>query len=284
MFISKEYASTLYLAHGRCGNLRRRARAGRNTQHAIGCIRCLRENGRSSGCEADSLTLSPSYTRIHVQQHHIGSRMDLVLESFDHYLGDALYSSIPLSTSSFCTSPTASSLLQSACTTFLPLSPILRDAIPRQLLSLFALTYAGIFVLYFSLATLSYYTLFDHRMMTHPRFLPAQIQQEIKVSMDSFAPVAFMTLPWFLGDVRGWSKLYGSVAEGPFGSEGGYKAGLYMAGVSVAFLLFTDFLIYFVHKALHHPVSSQIRSREVVQQELTLCSSFTFEANLQENT
>lgn len=145
--------------------------------------------------------------------------------------------------------------MQSACSTFLPSAPILRDAIPRQLLSLFALTYAGIFVLYFSLATLSYYTLFDHRMMTHPRFLPSQVKQEIKVSMDSFAPVAFMTLPWFLGDVRGWSKLYGSVAEGPFGSEGGYKAGLYMAGVSVAFLLFTDFLIYFVHKALHHPVS-----------------------------
>lgn len=114
-------------------------------------------------------------------------------------------------------------------------------------------------------------------MMTHPRFLKNQIRREIKLSMDSFVPVDLMTLPWFLGDVRGHSKLYGSLASGPniadlpfvnklplavtsaLGLANGGRGGmtgacLYMAVSAVGFLLFTDYLIYWVHRSLHHPI------------------------------
>jgi lathosterol oxidase len=46
-----------------------------------------------------------------------------------------------------------------------------RDYIPRQLLSLTLITLIGIHVLYFLFATLSYYLIFDHDMMKHPKFL-----------------------------------------------------------------------------------------------------------------
>lgn len=46
-----------------------------------------------------------------------------------------------------------------------------RDYIPRQLLSLTVVTLIGIHVLYFLFAALSYYLIFDHDMMKHPRFL-----------------------------------------------------------------------------------------------------------------
>lgn len=184
--------------------------------------------------------------------------MDLVLNFFDDNLGDSLYSNIPLTTTStICSilSSTTSSLLSNkSCQNFLPSLPLARESILRQSLSLYLLTYVGILFLYFGFATLSYYTMFDHRMMTHPRFLPNQIKQEIKVSWDSFAPVSLMTLPWFLGDVRNKSMLYGTMKEGPGGE--GLLGWAYMAACTGAFLLFTDAAIYWVHRGLHQLVSS----------------------------
>jgi lathosterol oxidase len=46
-----------------------------------------------------------------------------------------------------------------------------RDYIPRQMLSLSVITLIGIHVLYFVFAALSYYLIFDHDMMKHPKFL-----------------------------------------------------------------------------------------------------------------
>lgn len=110
----------------------------------------------------------------------------------------------------------------------------------------------GIFFLYFGFAILSYYLIFDHRIMSHPRFLKGQIRAEIKLSMDSFVPVGLMTLPWFVGDVRGHSQLYDTIADSPLG--GGVAGYAYLGISTVAFLLFTDYLIYWVHRALHHPM------------------------------
>jgi lathosterol oxidase len=174
--------------------------------------------------------------------------MDLVLDAFDSAVGDAFYAALPTSTSSLCTS--ANELVKAVCP-LLPSSGLARTDVLRQALSLCLITYIGIYVLYFSVATLSYYLIFDHRMKSHPRFLPNQIKQEIRLSMDSFAPVSVLTLPWFVADVRGWSKLYGSMAEGPAGE--GAMGYLYMAASAGAFLLFTDYLIFWVHKTLHHP-------------------------------
>jgi lathosterol oxidase len=88
--------------------------------------------------------------------------------------------------------------------------------------------------------------------MKHPRFLKNQIRTEIKVSMDSFVPVGLMTVPIFVGDVRGHSMLYSTLADGPLG--GGLAGWAYLAFSAAAFLLFTDYLIYWVHRILHHPI------------------------------
>ena len=88
-----------------------------------------------------------------------------------------------------------------------------RDYIPRQILSLSVLTMLGIHLLYFVFATLSYYFIFNHEMMKHPRFLKNQVRQEIICSVKAFPGMMAMTMPWFMGEVRGYSMLYDNVED-----------------------------------------------------------------------
>lgn len=114
----------------------------------------------------------------------------------------------------------------------------------RQCISLYAITFVGIMVLYFGFATLSYYFFFNHDMKKHPRFLKNQVSLEIKASLNAFAPLDLLTLPWFLAEVRGHSMLYDNISD----------FGLAYAILSVPFfLVFTDFCIYWVHRLEHHP-------------------------------
>jgi lathosterol oxidase len=83
-----------------------------------------------------------------------------------------------------------------------------RTYIPRQLLSLSIVTLIGIHVLYFLFAGLSYYFIFNHEMMKHPRFLKNQIRKEILCSLKAFPGMTILTLPFFQGEVMGFSKLY----------------------------------------------------------------------------
>lgn len=87
----------------------------------------------------------------------------------------------------------------------------------------------------------------------HPRYLPNQVKKEILFSLEAFPMLDLLTLPWFLGDVRGHSKLYDSIAEGPFGATGGWKPWAYMAASAAVFLFFTDYCIYWIHRWLHIP-------------------------------
>ncbi|GAA5867965.1 hypothetical protein JCM1840_003633 [Sporobolomyces johnsonii] len=191
--------------------------------------------------------------------------MDIALHFFDEYVGDRLYAALdnpfahhaPVAASklSFDTSsPSAALSSVSAYLGTLPsLSSLPRDHILRQSLSLYGITYIGILLLYFSVATFSYYYIFDHRMKHHPRYLPDQVRKEIMFSLDAFPVLDLLTLPWFVGDVRGHSMLYDSVAEGPFGQRGGVLPWVYMAFSAALFLWFTDFAIYWVHRWLHIP-------------------------------
>lgn len=88
-----------------------------------------------------------------------------------------------------------------------------RDYIPRQVLSIAAITYLGIHVMYFLIAGLSYKFLFNHEMMKHPRFLKNQVRQEIALSLRSFPGMILLTLPWFQAEVMGHSFLYDDAAE-----------------------------------------------------------------------
>lgn len=88
-----------------------------------------------------------------------------------------------------------------------------RDYIPRQLVSLTVLTYIGIHILYFLFASLSYYLIFNHDMMRHPRFLKNQVRLEIESSLRAFPGMIALTLPWFQAEVMGYSMLYNDVGK-----------------------------------------------------------------------
>ncbi|PWN32464.1 putative sterol delta 5,6-desaturase [Meira miltonrushii] len=119
-----------------------------------------------------------------------------------------------------------------------------RDHLLRQCLSLYAITFLGILLLYFSFAGFSYYFVFNHDMKNHPRFLKNQVKLEIQCSLRAFAPLDLLTLPWFIAEVRGHSMLYENISD----------YGLAYAIFSIPFfLVFTDACIYWVHRLEHHP-------------------------------
>lgn len=69
-------------------------------------------------------------------------------------------------------------------------------------------------------------------MMKHPRFLKNQVRQEIEMSLKGFWVLDLLTLPWFLGEVRGFSKMYEGVENSPLKNVfGGGKEGDWWAGV-----------------------------------------------------
>ncbi|KAI0950891.1 hypothetical protein AcW1_008077 [Taiwanofungus camphoratus] len=120
-----------------------------------------------------------------------------------------------------------------------------RNYVPRQVLSLLVLTLIGIHFLYFSFAWLSYKFFFNHEMMKHPRFLKNQVKMEIQTSLKAFPAMTLLTLPWFQGEVMGYSLLYDNVAD--------YGWPYFFFSI-IWFLVFTDFGIYWVHRWEHHPI------------------------------
>lgn len=142
--------------------------------------------------------------------------MDLALELADAYAFDALYSP-----------------------THLP-----RDSLLRQSVSVSAITLLGGAFLYLSGAGFSYAFMFDKSLRKHPRFLAQQERKEIAYALGSIPGMTLLMLPWFLAEVRGYSMLYTRV------SDYGWA---YLAFSVVWFLVFTDMVIYWFHRWLHHP-------------------------------
>lgn len=81
------------------------------------------------------------------------------------------------------------------------------------MLSLIGLTMIGIHIMYFLFAGISYYFIFNHDMMNHPRYLKNQIRLEIEASLRSFPWMMVIFLPFFQLEVMGYSKLYNDPAE-----------------------------------------------------------------------
>ncbi|EAT83541.1 hypothetical protein HBI56_233060 [Parastagonospora nodorum] len=194
--------------------------------------------------------------------------MDIVLEVFDTFLFDPIYATLlpaasqslaPNATySSFREEPTSfvkphSSWQYEPSTHYFSIQPsqyayqsaLTRDDWRRQALTLFLITWLfGVFV-YFIFAGLSYVFVFDKATFSHPRYLKNQIKLEIKQANVAFPVMAVLTVPWFLAEVRGYSKLYDTTEEGP--------GRWYDWAQFPFFLLFTDSLIYWIHRGLHHP-------------------------------
>lgn len=95
-------------------------------------------------------------------------------------------------------------------------------------------------------ASLSYLFVFDKATANHPRYLKNQISLEIKQTLRSLPVMAFLTVPFFVAEVRGHSKMFDSTEDGP---------GLWYSILQFPlFIAFTDFFIYWIHRGLHHPL------------------------------
>lgn len=115
----------------------------------------------------------------------------------------------------------------------------------RQILSLFAIANIGGYLLYFITATLSFYLIYDHRLLKHPQILPNQIQREITCTVRSVPLMSIPTVVLFFIEVRGYSKLYDSVGDSPLGW-------FWVVVSCFTFIAFTDACIYWIHRFLHH--------------------------------
>lgn len=190
--------------------------------------------------------------------------MDIVLEILDTFVLDSVYAFLlPVSPAQYnhLVAPANRTAAQpfstwryKPATAFLTLEPSQdaymsawpRDNIFRQAISLFMITWIFGFIIYFTFATLSYIFVFDKKTLHHPKFLKNQVWLEIKQAAASMPGMSLCTAPFFLAEVRGYTKMYDTTDGGP---------GLwYDFAQFPLLLLFTDFSIYWIHRGLHHPL------------------------------
>ena len=188
--------------------------------------------------------------------------MDVILEFCDDWFLDKAYayllphppkpsilsSSLLNATSYLASSHNTSNSHSSPYLSLDPSTPttslLPRDSILRQCISIYSIALIGALILYYFFCSVSYYLFFDKRLEHHPRFLKNQISMEIKSSMIAAPWIDLFTLPWFIGEVNGKSKLYSKV------SDYGWP---YLIASTAGFLFFTDFCIYWIHRLEHHP-------------------------------
>ncbi|KAH3903055.1 probable C-5 sterol desaturase [Saccharomycodes ludwigii] len=207
--------------------------------------------------------------------------MDLVLEFFDSYILDYTYAkTLPSSLasnfprqwqSSLYLNPGNSTLLKEASAMFASKLPagnnpdvygyvpylfkmsdyafeslLPRYNIFRQALSLLAITTVFGWILYLLTASFSYVFIFDKAIFNHPRYLKNQMSLEIKLAMSAIPFMVALTLPWFLLELHGYSKLYMSIDVENHGIRQFLLEYFY-------FIMFTDCGIYLLHRWLHWP-------------------------------
>ncbi|KAJ1787818.1 c-5 sterol desaturase, partial [Coemansia sp. RSA 1938] len=150
--------------------------------------------------------------------------MDVVMGYLDTYVFDGVYNQAAALTST---------------------TPLPRDSLLRQSLSLFVFIYAYIVAFYFGTAGLSYRFIYDKKQESHPKFLPRQKLLEMACASRALPTITLMTVPWIMGQLHGYSMVYKEW------SKFGY---VYLGVSAVMFILFTDFCIYWVHRLEHHPL------------------------------
>ncbi|XP_041650838.1 lathosterol oxidase-like isoform X3 [Cheilinus undulatus] len=115
----------------------------------------------------------------------------------------------------------------------------------RQIISLWVVTHLGGQLIYLGFGVLSFYCVFDHKLMKHPQFIKNQVRKEIQLGTTSIFWMSFPTVLLFFWEVRGYSKLYDNIGDSSLGWPGIF---LSIAG----FLFFTDMCIYWIHRSMHH--------------------------------
>ncbi|QPG73188.1 hypothetical protein FOA43_000494 [Brettanomyces nanus] len=122
-----------------------------------------------------------------------------------------------------------------------------RSSILRQSLSLLVMMSIFGWLLYFTVASLSFFLVYDKSNFNHPRYLKNQISMEIRLATEAIPVMVLLTVPWFLSELHGYSYLYWDIDE----STGGWKTILFQLPASI---MFTDAGIYFLHRWLHWPL------------------------------
>ncbi|EPX74168.1 C-5 sterol desaturase Erg32 [Schizosaccharomyces octosporus yFS286] len=178
--------------------------------------------------------------------------MDVVLEFADNHVFDSLYSKVAnvfhvTPSLGVSTLNSTAPILNSASSTSSTIASAFldRNNIFRQGISLFLITWVMGTLSYFVSASIAYFFYFDRQeAKRHPKFLKNQELLELKTALSNLPGMAVLTFPWFLAELRGYSYAYDDPAE----------YGYFYLGFSVIlFLLFSDFLIYWIHRGLHHP-------------------------------
>jgi lathosterol oxidase len=189
--------------------------------------------------------------------------MDVILEVADSFIFDHFYSwafpahQAPLDfPGDFASNATTAltSWQYKPSTTWFPIpvtdaaynTAVPRDNLVRQGISFFFILWLFGALVYFIFATLSYIFVFDKETFKHPKYLKNQIRLEMIQANWAFPGMALMTVPICVAEVNGWSKLYDTSADGP---------GRWWDIMQFpAFIVFTDFCIYLIHRGLHHPM------------------------------
>ena len=115
----------------------------------------------------------------------------------------------------------------------------------RQFTTLYVIVAVGGWLMYFTAAATNYLFIFNRRLTKHPLFLENQVRREITYASKSIPVMAAFTVPMFMLEIHGYSRLYSANLLDL--TEIGFIA------LSVAsFLMFTDCIIYWIHRFLHH--------------------------------
>lgn len=124
--------------------------------------------------------------------------------------------------------------------TSLPLS------LPRRIFATWLFLYIGGLLLYLIASSLDYFTIKMIRAARgekDPLAAKTEISREIRLSVQSLAIMSAMSVPLEIGIQLGYSKVYKNINEHSIA---------YLCASPILFLLFSDTLIYFIHRGLHH--------------------------------
>jgi len=117
-----------------------------------------------------------------------------------------------------------------------------RGNLIRLCLTIWLVATVGAYVLYFAVASADYFLFFDKSIEKDKHYLENQVAKEISVAVSSIPWMGVLTTPFFLAEVLGYSKLYDNLK--PWPQE--------VASI-ILYLLFTDCLIYWIHRGFHLP-------------------------------
>lgn len=201
--------------------------------------------------------------------------MDIVLEACDYFVLDKVYASIlpnpqngTLSSNFFEDNiklPNSLTLLSYKLDELLRRDPVKygmpnllpptewinasllgRSNLLRETISMFLITTLFGWIAYFSVAGISYVTVFDKKIFNHPRYLKNQMLMEIYRAFTAIPIMVSLTLPFFLLELNGYSRLNGSLYDF-------FDNPKLLLWQSFTFIMFTDCGIYFIHRWLHIP-------------------------------